>query len=311
MKTILLAGTIPDQNLSLALGTASMIDSAIIIDGRSFPVNRGTAAMIGAACATAAFFGDSLPECVVGGDIGTRDGSREVYRHLIKYLPKAHADALCLHYIIPDIGLHNQVLTAVRKMQAKPVMIADAGFMYAAKASGQARFYDLFLPDIGELAFLADEKASHPAYTRGFLTRLEVEPTELIRKAYAFGTTGSCLCVKGRTDYICQEGRIIEQIDEPVIEELEPIGGTGDTITGMTAGLVHHGYTASQACALACRANRIAGLLARPTPATQIHEIINRIPAALARVLAMQPVGAALGSVNNVEGATCLCSQLQ
>ncbi len=142
--------------------------------------------MIGAVCATAEFFGDSSPECVIGGDIGTRDGSREVYRHLIKHLPKAHADTLCLHYIIPDIGLHNQVLTAVRKMHAKPVMIADAGFMYVAKASGQAPFYDIFLPDIGELAFLADEKASHPAYTRGFLTRLEVEPKELIKKAYAY-----------------------------------------------------------------------------------------------------------------------------
>jgi ADP-dependent NAD(P)H-hydrate dehydratase / NAD(P)H-hydrate epimerase len=311
MKTILLAGTIPDRNLSLALGTAALSGSSIIIDGRSFPVNRGTAAMIGAVRATAAFFGDSAPECVVGGDIGTRDGSREVYRYLIKHLPKAHSDTLCLHYIIQDIGLHNQVLTAVRKMQAKPVMIADAGFMYVAKASGQASFYDLFLPDIGELAFLADEKASHPAYTRGFLTRLEVEPKELIRKAYEFGTTGSCLCVKGGTDYICQDGTIIEQIDEPVIEELEPIGGTGDTITGMTAGLVHHGYTEAQASALACRANRIAGLLARPTPATQIHEIINRIPAALERVLAMRPVGAAQGNVTNLEGATCLCSELQ
>jgi NAD(P)H-hydrate repair Nnr-like enzyme with NAD(P)H-hydrate dehydratase domain len=285
MKTILLAGTIPDQNLSLALGTASVCGASISIDGRSFPVNRGTAAMIGAVCATAEFFGDSSPECVIGGDIGTRDGSREVYRHLIKHLPKAHADTLCLHYIIPDIGLHNQVLTAVRKMHAKPVMIADAGFMYAAKASGQAPFYDLFLPDLGELAFLADEKASHPAYTRGFLTRLEVEPKELIRKAFEFGMTGRCMCVKGRTDYICQEGNIINQIDAPVIEELEPIGGTGDTITGMTAGLVHHGYSIADACAAACRANRMAGLFARPTPATQIYEIIARIPEALSRVL--------------------------
>ncbi|MBN2108923.1 MAG: sugar kinase [Deltaproteobacteria bacterium] len=293
MKTILLAGTIPDQNLSLALGTASLCGTSLSIDGRSYPVNRGTAAMIGAVCATAGFFGDSPPECVVGGDIGTREGSREVYRHLIKHLPRISADTLCLHYIIPDIGLHNQVLTAVRKMHVKPVVIADAGFMYAAKASGQARFYDLFLPDIGELAFLADEKASHPAYTRGFLTRLEIEPKELIGKAYEFGMTGRCMCVKGRTDYICQDGVILEQIDDPVIEELEPIGGTGDTITGMTAGLVHHGYMPAHACALACRANRIAGLFARPTPATQIHEIIARIPEALSHVISGHEVAAA------------------
>ena len=285
MKTILLAGTIPDQNLSIAVGSAQMKGADIIIDGRSFPLNRGTAAMIGAVCATADFFGDTAPECVVGGDIGTREGSREVYRHLIKYLPKTHADTLCLHYIIPDIGLHNQVLTAVRKMQAKPVMIADAGFMYVAKASGQAMFYDLFLPDIGELAFLADEKASHPAYTRGFLTRLEVEPAELIKKAYSFGNAARYLCVKGRIDYICHEGSIMQQVDEPVVEELEPIGGTGDTMTGIAAALVHHGYAIPDACAAACRANRMAGLLAQPTPATQIHEIIACIPDALSRIL--------------------------
>ncbi len=285
MKTMLLAGTIPDQNLSLAVGTAQLQGTSIIIDGRSFSLNRGTAAMIGAVCATADFLGDTAPECIIGGDIGTREGSREVYRYLIKHLPKTHADTLCLHYIIPDIGLHNQVLTAVRKMQAKPVMIADAGFMYVAKASGQAPFYDLFLPDIGELAFLADEKASHPAYTRGFLTRLEAEPAELIKKTHSFGNAARYLCVKGRTDYICHEGAVIQQVDEPVVEELEPIGGTGDTVTGMAAALVHHGYAIPDACATACRANRMAGLLAQPTPATQIHEIIARIPDALNRVL--------------------------
>jgi NAD(P)H-hydrate repair Nnr-like enzyme with NAD(P)H-hydrate dehydratase domain len=53
----------------------------------------------------------------------------------------------------------------------------------------------------------------------------------------------------------------------------------------MTAGLVHHGYSIADACAAACRANRMAGLFARPTPATQIYEIIARIPEALSRVL--------------------------
>jgi len=285
MKSLLLAGTIPDTSLDLICGAARLHGDSITIDGRIFPVNRGTAAMIGAVCSAAEFLGASAPDCVIGGDIGKRAGSREVYRHLIKFLPKAGADVLCLHYIIPEIGLHNQVLTAVRKMKTKPVMIADAGFMYVAKASGQASSYDLFLPDIGELAFLADEKASHPAYTRGFLTRLEIEPQELIRKSFEHGNAGAYLCVKGRIDYICKNGSIIQRIDEPVIEELEPIGGTGDTITGMAAALIANGMEIQAACAAACRANRIAGLLARPTPATQIHEIIAKIPDALDKVL--------------------------
>lgn len=285
MRTMLLAGTIPETRLDIVCGTASLRKDSIALDGRIFPVNRGTAAMIGAVCAAADFLGTVAPECVIGGDIGTRAGSRQVYRFLIKNLPKSEAATLCLHYIIPEIGLHNQVLTAVRKMKTKPAVIADAGFMYVAKASGQAPFYDLFLPDIGELAFLADEKASHPAYTRGFLTRLELDPAELIKKTFASGNGAANLCVKGRIDYICCSGTVLDTIDEPVIEALEPIGGTGDTITGMAAALVHHGFSIPEACAAACRANRTAGVLAKPTPATQIHEIIAKIPEALAIVL--------------------------
>lgn len=300
MKTMLLAGTIPDSGLDLVCGPASLQGDTLSIDGRTFPVNRGTAAMIGAVCATAGFLGGAAPECAIGGDIGTRDGSRTVYRHLIKDLPKADAQVICLHYIIPDIGLHNQVLTAVRKMHARPTLIADAGFMYAAKASGQARFYDLFLPDIGELAFLADEKAAHPAYTRGFLTRLEDDPQGLIATTYAHNNAAGHLCVKGRTDYVCRDGAVLETVDGPLIEELEPIGGTGDTITGMAAALVAHGMPVPAACAAACRANRLAGLLARPTPATQIHEIIEKIPEALAMTLGEPRSGTAYQSFQGV-----------
>ena len=90
----------------------------------------------------------------------------------------------------------------------------------------------------------------HPAYTRGFLTRLEDNPAGLIERAYASRNAARYLCVKGRTDYICTEGKIINEISTPVIEELEPVGGTGDTITGMVAGLAHHGYNCLKRAAL-------------------------------------------------------------
>jgi len=285
MSRLLLAGTIPHENLSLTTGLAGLQGSVVRIGDENFPVNRGTAAMIGAACAVASFFGDPAPFCVVAGDIGMHTGSRLVYRHLIKYFPKLDAATAALHYIVTDIGLHNQVLTAVRKAKTKPCLIADAGFMYVAKASGQAKFYDLFLPDIGELAFLADEKAAHPAYTRGFLTKLEDEPRELIQKAYAGNNAARFLCVKGKVDYVCENGEMSGTIDNPVVEALEPIGGTGDTITGMVAGLVRHGIAVPEACGIACRANRIAGELLRPTPASQIAELIEKIPAALQKLL--------------------------
>lgn len=281
---LLLAGTIPTTDIELYTGTAGLQGDSLTIGDKAFPLNRGTASMIGAACAVAHYFGETLPQCVIAGDIGERSGSRLIYRHLTRRLPKMEATILGLHYIIPDIGLHNQVMMSIRKMSSRPCLIADAGFMYVAKASGQAAFYDLFLPDLGELAFLADDKASHPAYTRGFLTKLEDDPAKLIQHAHDTGNAAQHLCVKGKTDYICTNEKIVEKIDEPLIEELEAIGGTGDTITGMVAGLVYHGFSIIEACTIACKANRRAGEMANPTPATQIAKIIAKIPQALSEI---------------------------
>ena len=281
---LLLAGTLPTTDTELHTGTAGLQGNSLTIGNKIVPLNRGTASMIGAACAVAHYFGDSPPQCVVAGDIGKRSGSRLIYRYLSRHLPKAGATILGLHYIIPDIGLHNQVMMAIRKMSPRPCLIADSGFMYVAKASGQAAFYDLFLPDLGELAFLADDKASHPAYTRGFLTKLEDDPTRLIEHAYDTGNTAQNLCVKGKTDYICNNGKLVEKIVEPTIEELEAIGGTGDTITGMVAGLIYHGFSIVEACTIACRTNRRAGQIINPTPAAQITEIIAKIPQALSEI---------------------------
>jgi hypothetical protein len=36
---------------------------------------------------------------------------------------------------------------AIEDMTARPVLIADAGFMYMAKMSGNAANFDLFTPD--------------------------------------------------------------------------------------------------------------------------------------------------------------------
>ena len=157
--------------------------------------------------------------------------------------------------------------------------------MYVAKMSGSAPRYDLFAPDLGELAYLADEQAPHPFYTRGFIVHMADRAEELIERAYRTGGAARVMCVKGERDYICAEGEVLEVVEEPLVPELEPIGGTGDAITGMIAALVASGRPPAQAAALAARANRLAGKLARPTPATQIGQIIACLPAALERVL--------------------------
>ncbi len=195
--TLLLSGTIPSDTLDLITGEARVSGGSLYIGDQALLLIRGTAAMIGAAATVAAYWGDACPQTVVGGDIGTRTGSRNIYRYLIKNLPTRDVTVLGLHYIIPDIALHNQMCVAIQKMKQRPVLIADAGFMYVAKASGRAPFYDLFLPDLGELAFLADDRAIHPAYTRGFLTGLEASPVHLVNRAYSTGNTARYVCVKG------------------------------------------------------------------------------------------------------------------
>ena len=70
-------------------------------------------------------------------------------------------------------------------------------------------------------------------------------------------------------------------VDSPVEDSMEAIGGTGDTLTGIVAALCAAGRSVKEAAGLAARANRLAGSYARPTPATQVIEIIRYIPEAL------------------------------
>ncbi len=160
--------------------------------------------------------------------------------------------------------------------------------MYVAKAGGDGNRYDVFTPDLGELAFLADEKAVHPTYTRGFIYHMDDDVPELISRAFKSGNVARALFVKGKVDYICQDGQILEEIDHPNIEALEAVGGTGDMITGIISGLIYAGKSPIEACRIAGRVNRKAGELSQPTPATQIKDIITHIPAALREVLKQQ-----------------------
>ena len=59
------------------------------------------------------------------------------------------------------------------------------------------------------------------------------------------------------------------------------VEGQVDTITGMIAALVHTGMSPEDASVTAAKVNRLAGKLAHPSPATQIGEIIQKIPQAM------------------------------
>jgi NAD(P)H-hydrate repair Nnr-like enzyme with NAD(P)H-hydrate dehydratase domain len=219
------------------------------------------------------------------GDVGLGQGSRHLYKYLSTHLGKCDFNTLVFHYLQPDVDWHNRILFAVEEMERRPILIADAGFMYAAKMSGQSCQYDLFTPDMGELAFMADDEAPHPFYTRGFILHEENRVPELIARAYTHNNAARCLLVKGKQDYVADRQGIWATIDHPVEDAMEAIGGTGDTLTGIVTALIGTGMEVMKAATIAARVNRLAGHYAHPTPAMQVMEIVQHIPRALSEIL--------------------------
>ena len=280
-----IVGTVPDEKFSLTTGKVSLKGDEICIQGKRVHVNRGTPALLAAAVKTGEMLGQSELFGYLIGDIGLGEGSRRLYEYLTKNLGGSKFSAITFHYLQPDVDWHNRVLSAIKKMAKQPVLIADAGFMYAAKMSGQAAAYDLFTPDVGEMAFLADEDAPHPFYTRGFILQDEKRVPDMIKRAYAHKDASRFLLVKGAKDYLADQDGIKATVDSPACEAMEAMGGTGDTLTGIAAALIGSGMEVSKAAIVAAKANRLAGYYARPTPATQVMEIILHIPEALKEIL--------------------------
>ncbi|MFO7750293.1 MAG: NAD(P)H-hydrate dehydratase [Desulfobacteraceae bacterium] len=274
-------GTVPDKSYPLVCGPAELSGSTLTVRNQAINIYRGTPALLATAAQVCAFFDAPPPMAYLIGDIGTGEGSRKLYEHLEAELPGQEFDGLTFHYIQPDVDWHNRVLFAVNDMARRPLLIADAGFMYAAKMSGQAKSYDLFTPDIGELSFLADETAPHPFYTRGFIFHEENRVPELISRAYQHQNAARYLMVKGEIDRLADAGGVLKAIKEPSVPALEAIGGTGDILTGLIAALTGIGKNIQPACISASVISRMAGDLAAPDPGTQVIDIIRKIPESL------------------------------
>ena len=274
-------GTVPIKGFPLIAGEVTLDDDSIVIEGLKVSVNRGTPALIAASIKTAQIKGDNKIFAYLVGDIGLGDGSRKLYKYLSENLSSADFDVITFHYLQPDSDWHNRVLFAVEEMKKRPFLIADAGFMYAAKMSGQAPEYDLFTPDAGELAFLADEEAPHPFYTRGFVLHEDNDAPDLINRAYSHNNAPKYLLVKGKKDYIANRKGILAHVENPSEEAMEAIGGTGDTLTGIVSSLIASGMETVEASIIAATVNRLAGHYAKPDPSTQIVSIIEKIPKSL------------------------------
>jgi hypothetical protein len=278
-------GTVPDHDFPLLVGKVTLEDGDICIQGRRAAINRGTPALLAAAIKVTDALDQEEPFGYLVGDIGRGDGSKMLYQYLVQHLKQTNFHTIAFHYLQPLVGWHNRILTAIKKMSPKPILIADAGFMYVAKMSGRSEAYDLFTPDIGELAFLADEIAPHPFYTRGFILHEENHVPDLITRAYVHKNAARYLLVKGIRDYVVNQGGTQATIDEYSQEAMEAIGGTGDTLTGIVAALIASGMELGQAAMLAARVNRLAGFYAQPSPGTQVSDIIQYIPKALEDML--------------------------
>lgn len=281
----LIVGTIPHDDFPLYYGPCLIENSRLHFGENCVPIRRGTPALLGAACMAAKLLGIDPPEVLLAGDTGRGKGSTLIYRHFEKNIESLSPDLIVFHYLQPDIDGHNRVYMSIEELDKKPILIADAGFMYVAKMSGFASFYDLFTPDVGELAFLADEAAPHPFYTRGFILQEEDRAPELIKRAYEHENASRYLLVKGSCDFIASQDGIHDKVCEPSVEAMEPIGGTGDSLTGLVGALVAANHPVLHACSAAARANRFMGLLANPTPASSIATLLDFLPEALQTVL--------------------------
>lgn len=281
----LVVGTVPDPEFPLTLAACACCGRELRCGQRIISIQRGTPALAATAAIAGQYLDGSKPAAALlllaAGDTGSGEGSQRVYAMLADQLHSIMPRGITFHYLLPDVDNHNRVLAALENMPERPLLVADAGHMYAAKMSGYADRYDLFTPDIGELAFLADPEAPHPFYTRNFLLADEDMAENLIAGAHATGNSAKYMLVKGKTDRLVHEGTIALHVDAPDVPMLEPIGGTGDTLTGLVTALLAHGLPMREACEKAMKTNRLMGDMACPTPATSVEELLECLPRAL------------------------------
>jgi hypothetical protein len=279
---LVIAGVIPIKDFPLTRITFSADDELINLPGLKIPCQMGTLAMIASAFKVTKHYNFSPPVFIFAGDIGEGRGSQQIYQYLIDNLAQLKAKVLVLHYLMPVITLMKKVCQSAKKCSSLPILIADAGSMYAAKAGGIANQFDWFTPDLTEISFLADKDATHPAYLkRHIFDRGNRDVVSLINDAYKHQSAAKNMLVKGNIDYIVSAGDIVASVSDPDLPAMECIGGTGDTITGLLAGLVYCGVDLVKAAHLAARINRLAGQYAGVCANTPVKDIINKFPLVL------------------------------
>jgi hypothetical protein len=281
---LIIIGTIPIKNAPLIQGFCCFHDGVLSIETADLPLINGTSVVLASAATVCKTLNIEAPYTLVAGDIGDGSGSNQIYRFLrdspLNFASNTQRNVTAMSYLKPNVLYAKESIGALKK-RLNTLLIADSGAMYVAKAAGIAHEFDLFTPDFGEMAYLADPEAMHPAYTRNYIFDNADNIPQLIEQAYKNQNAAKCFIVKGSVDYVVEEGKIVDQISEPCLPVLEPIGGTGDSLMGITAALTAAGYGIVEAAVLAAKTNRLMGELSKPSPATKVWEMLMHIPEAL------------------------------
>ncbi len=290
---LVVAGTVPIKDLPLTKGPCRYEKGKLTIGDTTLEgkyVTLGTSAMASAATIVCQALKIEPPYMVTIGDTGMGDGTVKILNYLAEELHNLKPTVLTLHYLLPTKEPFKKLIEAVDALNPRPFFIADAGALLNAKAIGLSKKFDLFTPDPGELSFLADKDAAHPAYVQYAIFKVDnMEIARLTKEAYEHGDTPEYLLVKAATDHISKGGEVKGVVKEPLVPALEPIGGTGDTITGIVSALISSGMDPIQACLRAALTNRYMGDIVSPTPATLIGQLIPFIPEALAMATEASP----------------------
>lgn len=275
---LLVVGTVPIDIGTVYTGRLDAAsDGTLAVDGKPIPHCQGTSAMVGAAASVCSHFGGEAPHVLLGGDIGRGEGTRAVFERLASEVDRLQPDVVAFHYVQPIMALMKKAVQDIGGREGLR-LIADAGGMYAAKAAGVGGAFELMTPDVGEVGFLADPAASHPAYVSRYLFGSdEFDPPTLGRLAWELGGAKTLL-IKGATDYIVDRGEVVSTVQDPSVPQLEAIGGTGDTLTGLAAGFLATGYPTVDAALLAARVNRQAGLELDAQPDHRAADLVRTFP---------------------------------
>ncbi|MEM3652517.1 MAG: hypothetical protein QXL21_05285, partial [Nitrososphaerales archaeon] len=166
---LLLTGTLPIEEKTLLVGTIKFDGKSLYIGNKVFGnemVSIGATAMMAAAATTCETLQLEPPLAAVAGDLGQGDGSTLLYTYLTEDASTTGASTITMHYILPIRKGFMEFIEMLDYWEKRPFMIADAGSMLIAKATGSCKKFDLFTPDAGEICFLADPEAGHPAYVK-------------------------------------------------------------------------------------------------------------------------------------------------